>query len=61
MLWQTLSPSALAAPMGALRAACMLSLPGILVIRVRGTSSSPDPEVGRLACGTDTDQRNRPF
>lgn len=35
-LWQTLSPSALAAPAGSLRTAYMFSLQGVLVIGVGG-------------------------
>lgn len=31
VLWQTLSPSALATPVGSLKIACVLSLPGVLV------------------------------
>lgn len=41
VLWQTLSPSALAAPVGSLRIACVLSLQGVLVTGMRGTSSCP--------------------
>lgn len=55
--FQTLSPCAWAAPVGSLRIACVLSLQGVLVPGVRGTGSSPDPKVGRLACDTGTDQR----
>lgn len=55
VLWQTLSPSALAAPVGSLRTACVLSLQGVLVTGVGGTSSCPDPKVDRLACDAGTD------
>lgn len=34
VLWQTLSPSALATPVGSLKIACVLSLPGVLVTGV---------------------------
>lgn len=60
VLWQKLSPSALAAPVGSLRIACVLSLQGVLVPGVGGTSSCPDPKVGKLACDAGTDQRNLP-
>lgn len=60
VLWQTLSPPALAAPVGSLRIAHVLSFQGVLVIGVWGRSSCPDPKVGRLACDTGTDQRNLP-
>lgn len=60
VLWQTLSLSALAAPVGSLRIACVLTLQELLVIGARGTSNCPDPKVGRLACDTGTDQRNLP-
>lgn len=60
VLWQTLSPSVLAAPVSSLRIAYVLSLQEVLVIGTRGTSNCHDPKVGRLACDTGTDQRNLP-
>jgi len=47
VLWQTLSPSALAAPVSSLRTVDVLSLQRVLIIGVGGTSRCPDSEVAQ--------------